>query len=100
LMGATFTVSRIGLKRTLTTLGVSEKKIDELTAELNKMHRHANAVTFAGMLQKAGLRTDEAANVLRRIGIDDISINSIFNMLEEDRIKSAYGKVVDLVIEE
>ena len=99
-MGATFTVSRIELKRTLTTLGVSEKKIDELIADLNKAHRHANAVSFAGMLEKAGLKADDAANVLRRIGVDDITINSIFNVLEEDRIKSAYGKVVDLIIEE
>ncbi|MDE1854803.1 MAG: hypothetical protein KGH57_00575 [Candidatus Micrarchaeota archaeon] len=99
-MGATFTVSRIELKRTLTTLGVSEKKIDELTGELNRMHRHANAVVFAGMLQRAGLKAEDAANVLRRIGIDDIAISSIFNTLEEDRIKSAYGKVVDIVVEQ
>lgn len=98
-MGATFTISRIELKRMLTTLGVSERKIDELTAELNKMRRHANAVTFAGMLQKAGLKAEDAANVLRRIGIDDITINNIFNTLEEERIKSAYGKVVDLVLD-
>lgn len=98
-MGATFTISRIELKRTLTTLGVSERKIDELIGDLNKMHRHANAVSFTGMLQKVGLSIDDATRVLRRIGIDDISINSVLNTLEEDRIKSAYGKVVDLVIE-
>jgi copper homeostasis protein CutC len=98
-MGATFTVNRIELKRMLTMLGVSERSIDEMTAELNKMHRHANAVVFAGMLQKAGVKEEDIANVLRRIGIDDITITNIFSMLEEERIKSAYGKVVDLSIE-
>ena len=98
-MGATFTVSRIELKRTLTTLGVSERNIDDLLSELNRAHRHANAVIFAGMLQKAGLKQDDVANVLRRIGIDDITMASIFNVLEEEKIKGAYGRVVDMYLE-
>ncbi|MDE1873661.1 MAG: hypothetical protein KGI04_00890 [Candidatus Micrarchaeota archaeon] len=98
-MAGTFTISRIELKRMLTTLGVSERSIDGLVAELNKMHRHANAVAFAGMLQKAGLKEGDVANVLRRIGIDDISITSVFDTLEEERIRSAYGRVVDIVLE-
>ncbi len=98
-MGVTFTVSRMEIKRMLTALGVSERSIDDLLAELNKQRRHANAVAFAGLLQKAGLSAEEAANVLRRIGVDDVSITSIFDTLDEERIKSAYGKVVDLIVE-
>lgn len=98
-MGVTFTVSRMELKRTLTALGVNERSIDDMLAEMNKQHRHVNVVAFAGMLQKAGLSPDEAANVLRRIGVDDVSITSIFDTLDEERIKGAYGKVVDLVVE-
>ncbi|MCL5239057.1 MAG: hypothetical protein M1286_01115 [Candidatus Marsarchaeota archaeon] len=98
-MGSSFSISRIELKRMLTTLGVSERNIDGLVAELNRMHRHANAVAFAGMLQKIGLKADDVSNVLRRIGVDDITISSIFDTLEEERIKSAYGKVVELSFE-
>jgi SOS response regulatory protein OraA/RecX len=98
-MGVTYTVSRIELKRTLTTLGMSEKNIDDLLAELNKMHRHANAVFFAGLLQKAGLKQEDVAKVLRRIGIDDINMTSIFSMLEEEKIKNAYGRVVEMSLE-
>lgn len=98
-MGATFTVNRIALKRMLTVLSLSERSIDELLANLNKMHRHVNAVAFAGMLQRLGLKSDSIANVLRRIGIDDITIASIFNMLDEERIKSAYGRIVEIQIE-
>ena len=98
-MGATFTVSRIELKRMLTSMGVSEKSIDELVANLNKMHRHANAVTFAGMLQKYALKSDDISNVLRRIGVDDITISNVLNTLDEERIKSTYGRIVDIVLE-
>lgn len=98
-MGVTFTVSKVELKRTLTALGINERSIDDMLASMNKQHRHINAVAFAGLLQKAGLGAGEAANVLRRIGVDDVSITSIFDNLDEERIKSAYGKVVDLVLE-
>ncbi|VVB77334.1 Uncharacterised protein [uncultured archaeon] len=98
-MGATFTVSRIALKRMLTAMKLSEKSSDELLANLNKMHRHINAVAFAGMLQRLGMKTEDVTNVLRRLGIDDITISSIFNMLDEERIKSAYGRVVELYLE-
>ena len=98
-MGATFTVNRIALKRMLTVMMLSERSIDELIASLNKMHRHANAVAFAGMLQRLGLKSDSIANVLRRIGIDDITISSIFNVLDEERIKSAYGRSVEIYLD-
>lgn len=98
-MGLSYTVNRIELKRTLTILGVSEKNIDDLLAELNKMHRHVNAVSFAGMLQKIGLKNEDIGDVLRRIGIDDITITSIFNVLDEEKIKSTYGRVVEILME-
>lgn len=98
-MGASFTVNRIELKRMLTVLGVSEKNSDELFAELNRMHRHVNAVNFTGMLQKLGLKNEDIGNVLRRIGIDDITISSIFNVLDEEKIKSTYGRVVEIQME-
>ncbi len=95
-MGVTFTVSRIELKKILTVMGVSEMNIDSIISQLNKMHRHVNAVVFAGMLQKTGLKTDDVTNILRRIGIDDVSITNIFDAIDEERIKSAYGKMAEL----
>ena len=98
-MGISLTVNRIELKRMLTVLGVSEKNIDELLAELNRMHRHVNAVAFASMLQRLSLKNDDVANVLRRIGMDDITISSVFNVLDEEKIKSTYGRVVEILLE-
>ncbi len=83
----------------LTILGVGDKNIDSLESSLAKMHRHANAVAFAGMLQKAGLRQDDIINIFRRIGIDDVKITAIMNNLDEEKINQAYGRVVELVVE-
>ncbi|MGC9037248.1 MAG: hypothetical protein ACP5GD_01395 [Candidatus Micrarchaeia archaeon] len=95
-MGVTYTISRQRLQRMLTLLGVSEKSIQELINELNKEHRHINVVSLAGLLEKIGLKETQTANVLRRIGIDDVTITSIMNALDEEKIKRAYGRLVEL----
>lgn len=98
-MGATFIVNRLELKKMLTMLKVGEKSIDELEANLNRLHRHVNAVSFAGMLQKLGLKQGDVTNIFRRIGIDDVSITEIFNSLDEERISETFGKIVVLSVE-
>jgi hypothetical protein len=87
------------MKRMLTSMGVSDKSVESLLSSLNKMHRHVNAVAFVGMLQKIGLKQREISNMLRRIGIDDVSITEVFNTLDEERIKSAFGRIVELKVE-
>ncbi|MGC9099195.1 MAG: hypothetical protein ACP5HW_01445 [Candidatus Micrarchaeia archaeon] len=99
-MGKTFIVNRIELRKNLTLLGISDVNINSLEAELNKRHRHINAVAFAGLLQKIGLRQDEIINLFRRIGIDDVKITEIMNVLDEEKINEAYGRVVELDISE
>ena len=99
MLGFSFTVNRLELKRMLTFLGVGGKSIDELISTLNKAHRHVNVITFAGMLEKLGLSQDSVVNILRRIGIDDIAIENIFSMLDEERIKSSYGRLVEVSVE-
>ncbi|MGC8586921.1 MAG: hypothetical protein ACP5K9_01370 [Candidatus Micrarchaeia archaeon] len=95
-MGETFIVNRLDLKKMLTMLGMSDKNIDTLEASINKMHRHVDAVTFAGMLQKYGLGQESVKNVLRRLGIDDVTITKILNALDEERINASYGRVVEV----
>ncbi len=98
-MGETFIVNRLDLRRMLTLLGVGDKNIDALESSLAKMHRHVNAVAFAGMLQKIGLKSNDIINIFRRIGIDDVKITAIMNNLDEEKINQAYGRVVKLVVE-
>ncbi len=98
-MGATFIVNKLDLKRMLSNLGLGESSIEGLLLQLDKMHRHVNAVTFAGLLTKAGLKQQDVTNVLRRIGIDDVTITDLFNTLDEEKINSTFGKIVELRIE-
>ena len=98
-MGNTFIINRLDLKKMLTNLKVSEKSMQEFESTLNKMHRHVNAVAFAGMLQKLGLRQADITNIFRRIGIEDININNILNSLDEEKISAAFGKVVVLNVD-
>ena len=95
-MGMTFTISRQALQRMLTLMGLSDKTVQDLLGVLNKQHRHVDAVAFIGLLIKSGLKTDQVANVLRRIGIDDVTITNIFNAFDEEKIKEEYGKLVQL----
>ena len=98
-MPGSFAVNRVDLKKMLTALGVSDGAAEGLLTALNKAHRHINAVTFVDMLQKLGLKQYDINNILRRIGIDDASIAEIFNVLDEERIQSAFGKIVKLEVE-
>ena len=98
-MPETFTVSKVELKRMLNSMGISEKNTETMLSSIDKTHKHVDAVSFAGMLQRFGLKEKEIGNMLRRIGIDDISITNIFDTLDEERIRSAFGKAVEIYID-
>jgi hypothetical protein len=98
-LGETFIINRLDLKKMLTMLKVSDKNIDELESNLNRLHRHVDAVAFVGMLQKLGLKQGDITNILRRIGIDDISITDILTAIDEEKISATFGKVVVLNVE-
>ena len=98
-MPGSFNVSRIDLKKMLTALGIGEGAAEELVNKLNKMHRHVNVIFFVDMLEKLGLRQYDINNILRRIGIDDTTIAEVFNILDEERIKSTFGRLVKLEVD-
>ena len=99
-MQGSFGVNRIALKKMLTSLGVSDAAAEGVVNTLNRMHRHANVVFFVDTLEKLGLKQYDITNVLRRIGIDDATIAEIFNVLDEERIKRTFGKIVKLEVSE
>lgn len=98
-MAGTFTLNKIELRRILSSFKVSDKNIDFLLTQLDKMHRHANVIIFAEMLQKAGLKQSDAINVLRRAGIDDVTISNVMDAIEEDRIKNTFGRIIELSVD-
>ena len=97
-MGETFTINRLELRKMLISMGVGEKNLAELESTLKKLHRHVNAVAFVGLLQKYGLKQADVANIMRRIGIDDLSITNVLNSLDEQKMSETYGRIVELSI--
>ncbi len=92
-MQNSFVVSKIDLKKMITSLGVGEGPADAMLARLDKMHKHVDAAAFVGLLEKLGVSGKDITNILRRIGVDDARITQVFNLLDEERIEETYGKV-------
>ncbi len=78
---------------------MSDKNSESILNQLDRMHKHVNVVMFTGMLQNVGLKHNDIMNILRRAGIDDVTISNIFDMLEEERIRNTFGKMIELTVE-
>jgi hypothetical protein len=98
-LSGTFAINKIELERILTSFKVSDKNIESILAQLDRMHKHVNVIMFTGMLQNVGLKHNDIINMLRRAGIDDVTISNIFDVLEEEKIKNTFGKLIELKIE-
>ncbi len=95
----TFIITRAELKRLLVTFGVNEKNVNNMLTGMEKAHRHVNVITFAGLLEKTGLDRDKIANVLRRLGIDDLTIRNILNTMDEQKIIAETGRLFSAVVD-
>ncbi len=98
-MANTYIVDRIRLEKILSAFKVSTKNIDEMLNQINKTHRHINALALVSMLHRYGVKPADAASILRRIGVDDVTITEIFNRVDEQNISETYGKVVELSVD-
>ncbi len=98
-MAGTFAINKIELERILSSFKVSEKNVESILAQLDRMHKHVNVIMFTGMLQNVGLKRNDIVNMLRRAGIDDVTISNIFDVLEEEKIKNTFGKLMELRVE-
>lgn len=98
-MGATFTISKLEFKKLLSGFKISDKNVDQIVAQIDKSYKHINAIALADQLQKLGMKQNDVANIFRRLGIDDITISNIFDIIEEERIKSTFGRLVEISVE-
>ena len=94
----TFTISRQELRRILTIYKVDESSMAKLFSDMEKAHRHINAIAFAGMLEKINLKRDAIINIFRRLGMDDVTINDAINSMEEQRLLAESGRIFDATI--
>jgi SOS response regulatory protein OraA/RecX len=95
----TFVISRQELRRILIAFGVGERNIETMLTGMEKAHRHVNVITFAGLLEKTGLDRARINNVLRRLGIDDLSIRNILNNIDEQKIIAETGRLFNATVE-
>jgi hypothetical protein len=98
-MAGTFIINKIELKRILNSFGVNIKSVENMLGALDKMHKNVNAIAFAKMLFGVGLKESQVETILRRIGIDDLSISDIFDSIDEDKIHQSFGRVVELNVD-
>ena len=95
----TFTVSKIELRQMLIALGITEKSISNLTATLEKTHRHTNIIVFANLLEKLGIDREKMADLFRRMGMEDITISNAFRMIDESKISAETGRLYEADIQ-
>ncbi|MEM0201625.1 MAG: hypothetical protein QXR73_00400 [Candidatus Micrarchaeaceae archaeon] len=94
----TFSISRQELRRILTIYKVDESSMAKLFSDMEKAHRHINAIAFAGMLEKINLKRDAIVNVLRRLGMDDVTINNTIEGMDEQKLLAESGRIFEATI--
>lgn len=94
-----YAISRSELRRILVAFGMSERNIVNLFATLDKEHQHVNVISLTAMLQKSSLDRDSIANIFRRLGMDDILINDVFNIVDEQKITVETGRIFEATLE-
>ncbi len=70
----------------------------KLFSDMEKAHRHVNAITFAGMLEKINLKRDAIINVLRRLGMDDVTIKETINGMDEQKLLAESGRIFEATV--
>lgn len=95
----TYTISRQELRHVLVAFGLDEKELASLLSGMEKAHRHVNIISFISMLEKTGLGRESITNVLRRLGLDDLTISDAMSSVDEQRIIARTGRVYDATID-
>jgi hypothetical protein len=66
---------------------------------MEKSHRHINALALAAAMEKGGIDRDKSANILRRLGMDDLTINDVFETLDEERVSAETGRIYEATLD-
>lgn len=94
-----FEISRSELRKVLVGSGMADRNIMALFGMLDKAHKHVNAIAFVTILQRMGVNYDKVIIVLRRMGLDDVTISNVMEMVDESKIDSEIGRVYDATID-
>jgi len=97
--GRTFVMSRIELRRVLVASGVKEREIAAIVSQIEKSHMHINVISFAALLEKAGLNNERVTNIFRRLGMGDIDIRNVMDMIDSYKINAETGRLYDVTLD-
>ena len=95
----TFTISRNELRKVLVSMGMSDKNVISLFGVLDKAHKHANSISFVTMLERMGMDRAKSTRILRRIGLEDITIENVMNMVDESKINAEIGRTYEATVD-
>jgi hypothetical protein len=94
----TFMITRVELRHLLSSFKISERNIEYILATIEKTHRHINVITLTSMLEGVGIGTDGIKEVLRRVGMDDITISMVIEMVDEHKIVAESGRIFEALV--
>ncbi len=94
-----FAISRSELRKVLVSVGMADRNIMALFGMLDKAHKHVNAVAFVTMMQRMGIEYDKSIIVLRRMGLDDVTISNVMEMVDESKIDAEIGRIYNATVD-
>lgn len=97
--GRTFMLSRVELRRMLVASGVTERDIAAIVSQIEKAHMHVNVISFAALLEKSGMNNERITNIFRRLGMGDIEIRKVMDMIDSYKINAETGRLYDVTLD-
>ena len=93
-----YSISRLELRHLLASFKVSEKSIESILSGMERAHRHINVITLASALEGYGVSVEQMREFLRRVGMGDVTIERIIEMVDEHKIMAASGRIYEIKI--
>jgi hypothetical protein len=94
-----FSITKVELRKLLINYGISENTIARFFGDLEKSHRHINAIAFISLMEKSGVSNSDIINVLRRLGMDDVVISRLMNDEDESKLSVEPGRIFEATID-
>ena len=93
-----YTISRIELRHLLASFKVSERNIEYLIEGIERAHRHINVITLASVLESFGVSVEQVREFLRRVGVQDVAVDRIIEMVDEHKIMAESGRIYEIIL--
>ncbi len=97
--GNSYSISKREIKRALIAYGVKEPDIEAFVADAERKHMHMNVIAFVLLLEKVSLSRNKIVQIMRRIGIDDIKISKVLDMVDEEKMLAQAGHIYKARVE-